>query len=109
MTLSGHTSTLPRLVVWGAVFQNHLLDSAQTPFCTGNGTYYNRGRDVSGKDIQTRDSILGEVFRTVNCLVFWPWPRASIQAFSGASVGRVDEKFDDAADSGSQSTESDEY
>ena len=40
MTLSGHTSTLPRLVIWGAGFQGHLLDSDST------GTHYDRGRDI---------------------------------------------------------------
>ena len=46
MTLSGHTSTLPRLVIWGAGFQGHLLDSAKTRFCSQTGTHLNRGRDI---------------------------------------------------------------
>ena len=46
MTLSGHTSTLPRIVVWGAGFQVHLLDLTKTQFCPLIGTYLNRGRDV---------------------------------------------------------------
>ena len=48
MTLSGHTSTLPRLVVWGAGFQGHyiLLDSAQTQFCGATRTHYDRGCEL---------------------------------------------------------------
>ena len=41
MTLSGHTSTLPRLVVWGAGFQGrrHFLDLTQTQISSQTGTY----------------------------------------------------------------------
>ena len=45
MTLSGHTSTLPRLVVWDAGLQGHFLDLTKIQFWAGNGTYVNRGRD----------------------------------------------------------------
>ena len=46
MTLSGHTSTLPRLVVWGAGFQGHFLDLTKTQFCATTGTHLDRGRDL---------------------------------------------------------------
>ena len=45
MTLSGHTSTLLRLVVWGADFQGNFLDLTKTQKSDGTRTYYNRGRD----------------------------------------------------------------
>ena len=46
MTLSGHTSTLPRPIVWGAGFQGHFLDLTKAQKSTGTGTYVNRGRDI---------------------------------------------------------------
>ena len=46
MTLSGHTSTLPRVVVWGAGFQGNFLDLAKTQFCALTGTYLDRGRET---------------------------------------------------------------
>ena len=68
MTLSGDTSTLPLLVVWGAGFQGHLLDPAKTQFCPPTGTHFNRGRDLIWSGFEGRKGGWhGQDGREVDC------------------------------------------
>ena len=61
MTLSGHTSTLPRLVVQGRVFEGSLLQSGFGGKKCPNRHLYDRGRDLVYYYTRRR-VITGEVY-----------------------------------------------
>ena len=72
MTLSGHTSTLPRLVVWSASFQGHFRELAKPSFVPQPGPTLTEGVMIllyirtDNATPHARNTSVGNPFRSIH-------------------------------------------